>query len=205
MQYRPQGTSNNCCRWKLVEHKGLGKLVGLWSVTNFGKILAMLKKRVPPAHAQRVYDMVILYEKYCRTHGKGSRKHQQQWKGVLYIAGLARAGALYYSYVKSFFEHQLTHNPPTQLVVIMMMCGKYDRPNTLGERRLGMVQANVGQKLLICDILRVFFGDRFPLIHTTSCKINAIHKLIVIVFLLQYTTSSSVLSHSPRFSGQFDM
>ena len=49
----------------------------------------------------------------------------------------------------------------------------------------GMVQANVGQKLLICDILRVFFGDRFPLIHTTSCKINAIHKLIVIVFLLQ--------------------
>ncbi len=26
---------------------------------------------------------------------------------------------------------------------------------------LGVVQANVGQKLIICDILRVFFGDRY--------------------------------------------
>ena len=36
-----------------------------------------------------------------------------------------------------------------------------------------MVQANVGQKLLTCDILRVFFGDWFLLFHATTDNSDA--------------------------------
>ena len=52
----------------------------------------------------------------------------------------------------------------------------------------GMVQANVGQKLLICDIYRVFC-DLFLLFHATSCKNNAIHTYIISMLL--YTTLTS--------------
>ena len=46
---------------------------------------------------------------------------------------------------------------------------------------MGMVQANVGQKLLICDNIRVLFDDQFLLFNATSCEFNAIHKSIVIM------------------------
>ena len=40
--------------------------------------------------------------------------------------------------------------------------------------KCGMVQANVGQSLVICDILRVYFADQFLLFHATSCNSNAL-------------------------------
>ncbi len=45
----------------------------------------------------------------------------------------------------------------------------------------GMVQANVGQKPIICDILWVIFGDRFLFFHATSLEMNAIHNSIIIM------------------------
>ena len=45
--------------------------------------------------------------------------------------------------------------------VIQGEMGGWDESLEEEEERGGMVQANVGQKLEICYILRVFFGDRF--------------------------------------------
>ena len=50
--------------------------------------------------------------------------------------------------------------------------------------------------LLICNILRVFFGDRLSLVHTTSCKINAIHKMIVIIFFYYIRPPHQVFFHT---------
>ena len=57
-----------------------------------------------------------------------------------------------------------------------------------------MVQANVGQKFVICDILRVFFCDQFLLFHATSREINAIHK-INCYYVICYIDPPNQVSH----------
>ena len=61
--------------------------------------------------------------------------------------------------------------------------------------KCGMVQANVGQSLVICDMLSVFFADQFLLFHATSCNSNALKKSMVLKLFCYINLPNQVLHH----------